>query len=74
MASRTGLFPLKEKETLLTPPLTLQCGKLALTQRVPSIKSRAFSLCSSIPVATGKILRSNMISSGGNFTWSTNIL
>ena len=71
MASRTGLLPLKEKETLLTPPLTLQCGRFSRTHLVPSIKSSALRLCSSIPVATGKIFRSNMISSGGKFTLST---
>ncbi len=38
MASRTTLFPRNENEMLLTPPLTLQCGKLALIRRVASMK------------------------------------
>ena len=71
IASRTGLLPLNEKETLLTPPLTLAYGKFSRTHFVAFIKSRALSLCSSIPVATGKILRSKMISSGAKPTLST---
>ena len=39
--SRTGLLPRKLKETLETPPLTLACGRLALIQRVASMKSTA---------------------------------
>ena len=74
IASRTPSLPLKEKDTLLTPPLTETFGKFCLTQRVASIKSIAFRLCSSIPVATGKIFKSKMISSEGKWTVSTNIL
>src|SRR5690554_6807679 len=55
IASRTGLLPLKLKETLLTPPLTLQEGKFSLTQAVAFIKSSAFNLCSSIPVAPAPV-------------------
>ncbi len=74
IASRTTLFPLKENDTLLTPPLTEQCGKFSRTQRVASIKSMAFNLCSSIPVATGNIFKSKIISSGAKFTLSTRTL
>ena len=41
MASRTTLFPRKEKEILETPPLTLANGRFCLIQRVASIKSTA---------------------------------
>ena len=68
MASRTGSFPRKENETLLTPPLTLAPGKFCLIQRVALKKSTAFLRCSSIPVATGKILGSKMMSWWLNFT------
>ena len=71
IASLTALFPLNEKETLLTPPLTLAKGKLVLIHFVALKKSKAFSLCSSIPVATGKILGSKIMSWGLNFTFST---
>src|SRR5690606_41576987 len=69
MASLTGLFPLKEKLTLLTPPLTLAPGKFSLIHLVALKKSIALFLCSSIPVATGKILGSKMISLLLNFTF-----
>ena len=42
MASRTVLFPLKEKETLLTPPLTLAWGKFSRIHCVALKKSSAF--------------------------------
>ena len=73
IASLTALFPLKEKETLLTPPLTLAKGKLVLIHFVALKKSTAFFLCSSIPVATGKIFGSKIISSGLKLTLSTKI-
>ena len=73
MASRTVLFPLKEKETLLTPPLTCAPGKFSLIHRVAKKKSIALLLCSSIPVATGKILGSKIMSSAGKFTLLTRI-
>ena len=41
MASRTGSLPRKLKDTLDTPPLTLAPGRLALIQRVASMKSTA---------------------------------
>ena len=73
MASRTWSFPLNEKDTLLTPPLTLAWGKLSLIHLVELKKSKAFKRCSSMPVATGKILGSKIISCAGNFTLSTKI-
>ena len=68
MASLTLLFPLNEKETLLTPPLTLAPGKFFLIHFVALKKSIAFFLCSSIPVATGNIFGSKIISSAGKLT------
>ena len=41
MASRTGSLPRNEKLTLETPPETLAPGRLALIQRVASMKSTA---------------------------------
>jgi len=38
IASLTALFPLKEKEMLLTPPLTFALGHSDLIFRVASIK------------------------------------
>ena len=73
MASLIILFPLKENDTLLTPPLTLAYGKLSLIHFVAIKKSKALFLCSSIPVATGNILGSKIISWGLNFTSLTNI-
>jgi hypothetical protein len=37
IASRTGSLPRNEKETLLTPPLTLAWGRVALIRRVASM-------------------------------------
>ena len=71
MASLTVLFPRKEKDTLLTPPLTLACGRCVRIQWVALKKSSALVRCSSIPVATGKILGSKMRSSGGKFIFVT---
>ena len=65
MASRTLSFPLNEKETLETPPLTFAPGKFSLIHFVPLKKSSAFFLCSSMPVATGKIFGSKIISPAG---------
>jgi len=62
MASRTTLFPLYENEILLTPPEIFAPGHVALICLVASIKLIAYSLCSSIPVATAKILGSKMMS------------
>ena len=39
IASRTGLLPRKEKDTLEMPPETSAPGRLALIQRVASMKS-----------------------------------
>ena len=72
MASRTGLFPLKLKDTLLTPPLTDTPGRFSLTHWVALIKSTAFNVCSSIPVATGNIFKSKIISWAGKSMRSTN--
>ncbi len=74
IASRTRLFPLKEKETLLTPPMICAPGKFSLIHLAALKKSRAFFLCSSIPVATGKMLGSKMISEGSNPASSVRIL
>ena len=41
MASRTALLPRNEKEMLLTPPLTLTSGRVALIRRVASMKATA---------------------------------
>ena len=41
IASRTGSLPRKEKLTFDTPPLTFAPGRLALIQRVASMKSTA---------------------------------
>src|SRR5690554_7455485 len=71
IASRTALFPLKEKETFETPPETLAPGKFFRIHSVALKKSKALFLCSSIPVATGKMLGSKIMSCGGNFTTST---
>ena len=73
MASLTVLFPLNENETLLTPPLTFTYGKFFVIHSVALKKSIAYVLCSSIPVATGNIFGSNIISWGLNFTLFTKI-
>ena len=36
MASRSGLFPRNENDTLLTPPLTKACGSVCLIVRQAS--------------------------------------
>ena len=71
IASRTVLLPRKEKETLLTPPLILAPGRFSVIHFVALKKSKALLLCSSIPVATGKILGSKIMSWQGNPTLST---
>ncbi len=73
MASRTTLLPRKEKEMLLTPPLTFTPGRAALIRRVASMKATAYSLCSSMPVATVRMFGSRMMSSGGKPTSSVRI-
>ncbi len=70
MASRTTLLPRKAKERLLTPPLILQPGRVALMRRTASIKLMAYSLCSSMPVPTVRMLGSKMMSWGGKPTSS----
>ena len=40
IASRTGLLPRKENETLEMPPETRAPGRFSLIQRVASMKSR----------------------------------
>jgi hypothetical protein len=64
MARRTGSFPRKEKERFETPPLTLTPGQRRLISRVDSMKALANSLCSSMPVATARMLGSMMIPLG----------
>ena len=66
MASLTLSFPRKEKETFETPPLTCAPGKFVRIHFVALKKSKALLLCSAIPVATGKILGSKMMSLAGN--------
>ena len=73
IASRSGLLPRNENETLETPPLTSACGSDFLMPSTASMKSSAYRACSSIPVATAKMLGSKMMSSGGNPTRSTRI-
>ena len=62
IASLTLLFPRNEKETFDTPPLTCAPGRFSVIHFVARKKSRALVLCSSIPVATGNILGSKIIS------------
>ncbi len=73
IASRTMLLPRKEKDTLLNPPETSAPGKLFLIHSVVSIKSIAYLLCSSMPVAIGKRLGSRIMSCGLKPTSLTNI-
>src|SRR5574343_226796 len=61
-------FSRNEKETLETPPLTCVPGKFSRIHFVARKKSKALLLCSSIPVATGKIFGSKMISFFGKPT------
>ena len=74
MGSRTGLFPLNEKDRLLTPPEILEPGHESLIFLIESMKFIANRLCSSIPVATARIFGSKMISWGSNPISSTNKL
>ncbi len=73
IASRTGLLPRKEKDTLEMPPETLAPGRFSLIQRVASMKSTPYDACSSMPVATAKTLGSKMMSSAGKPTSSIRI-
>ena len=73
MASRTLLLPRNENETLLTPPETPAYGRFSRIHLVALKKSKAFNLCSSIPVATGKIFGSKMMSWAGKCTSFTRI-
>ena len=68
------LFPLNENDTLLTPPLTDIPGRFLRKIFVDSKNDVALILCSSIPVAMGKIFGSKIISFGLKFNSSTNIL
>ena len=65
IASRTALLPRNEKDRFDTPPETWQCGSSARMRFVASMKAIAYSLCSSIPVATAKMFGSKMMSSAG---------
>ncbi len=66
IASRTWALPRNANDRLLTPPLTRARGNVALMRRTASRYAIAYVLCSSIPVATAKMLGSKMMSSGGN--------
>ena len=57
-------LPRNENDRLLTPPLTLTPGQVALMMRVASMKLIAYSLCSSSPVAIARMLGSKMMSDG----------
>ena len=74
MASLIILFPRKENETLDTPPLIDAPGKFSFIHFVARKKSTELLLCSSIPVATGKIFGSKIISVGENPTRSTKMV
>ena len=56
-----------------TPPLTFTPGSAALMRRVASMKATAYSLCSSIPVATVRMFGSTTMSWGGKPTSSVRI-
>ena len=71
IASRTFSLPRKEKEKLETPPEICACGFSRRMTSHASTKALPYSLCSSRPVATAKILGSKMISSGGKPSFST---
>ena len=71
MASRMRSLPLNEKLTLETPPLTWAWCRFSRIHLVALKKSRALVLCSSMPVATGNMLGSKMMSSGLKCTLST---
>ena len=73
IASRTGLLPRNENDTLEMPPLTLAPGRFSLIQRVASMKSWPYVACSSMPVATANTLGSKMMSWAGKPTSSTRI-
>jgi len=74
IASRTLSLPLNENETFERPPLTFTCGRVSFIRFVASIKSSPYLLCSSMPVATAKILGSKIISSGGKPIFSVSSL
>ncbi len=70
MASRTTSLPRNENDRLLTPPLILTPGHVALMMRAASMKFFANSLCSSMPVAIARMFGSKMMSVGSNPTCS----
>ena len=71
IARRTASFPRNEKLRLDTPPDTFAPGQCRLISRVDSMNALAYSLCSSIPVATARMFGSMMMSSGANPASST---
>ena len=60
----------KEKERLLTPPLTFAPGRFFLIHSTARIKSSPYPLCSSIPVAIANTFGSKMIPFGSKSTFS----
>ena len=71
IARRTVSFPRNEKLRFDTPPETFAPGHRRLISRVDSMNAFAYSLCSSIPVATARMFGSTMTSSGSNPARST---
>ena len=71
IASRTFSLPRKEKEKLETPPEIWAWGFSRRITAAASMKALPYSLCSSMPVATAKMLGSKMMSSGGKPTLFT---
>ena len=72
MASLTRLFPRKENDKFETPPLVKAPGQILLISLTASMKFTPYELCSSIPVATVKILASKIISHGLKSNFSIN--
>ena len=71
IASRTSSLPRNENERFETPPEIFAPGQRSLMMRVASMKLRANSACSSMPVAMARMFGSKMMSSGGKPTSST---
>ena len=64
MASRTTLLPRNENDRFDTPPEIFAPGQVCLMVRVASMKLTANRSCSSMPVATARMLGSNTMSCG----------
>ena len=71
IARRTVSLPRNEKLRFDTPPEIFAPGQCRLISRVASMNAFAYSLCSSIPVATARMFGSMMTSSGANPARST---